>query len=190
MRIYERIPETGAANEYVKTLVKLVAFFRSNGACVVLMPHEIRFRGPIQDDRDICRMIKQEFEGDDHVAAMIDSYPASILKGVIQKMDFLVGSRFHSIVAALSSRIPVFAIGWSHKYGELMGSVGLGDFVLEHGNLESETINPKVQSAWNQRDRSKTKLEARIPEVVCAVDQMFDRVSDTLRQQRPSQGQP
>ncbi len=42
-----------------------------------------------------------------------------VLKAFIARARFLVGSRFHSIVAALSSGVPGVALGWAHKYEAL-----------------------------------------------------------------------
>lgn len=42
------------------------------------------------------------------------------LKGVLGTARPVVGSRFHALVGALSQGVPVLAIGWSHKYDELL----------------------------------------------------------------------
>jgi colanic acid/amylovoran biosynthesis protein len=53
------------------------------------------------------------------------------LKRHISQSRFLIGSRFHSIVAALSSDIPAIALGWAHKYTELLTDYGQEKYDLK-----------------------------------------------------------
>lgn len=52
-------------------------------------------------------------------------------KAVIAEAAFIISSRFHSLVSALSNEVPVIACGWSHKYEEL-----LRDYGMERWNLD------------------------------------------------------
>lgn len=42
------------------------------------------------------------------------------LKGILGTGRLVVGSRFHALVGALSQGVPALALGWSHKYQELL----------------------------------------------------------------------
>ena len=53
---------------------------------------------------------------------------AQALKREISNYQFVVGSRYHGLVAALSQNIPVISLGWSHKYAELMKSYNIEEF--------------------------------------------------------------
>jgi polysaccharide pyruvyl transferase WcaK-like protein len=52
------------------------------------------------------------------------------LKKFIAGAAFLVGSRFHSIVAALSCGVPAVLLGWAHKYDMLAQDFGIPE--LQH----------------------------------------------------------
>jgi polysaccharide pyruvyl transferase WcaK-like protein len=58
------------------------------------------------------------------------------LKALIWKSSFLVGSRYHSLVAALSGAVPVVMLGWAHKYGELAGDFGVERFLVNPADAE------------------------------------------------------
>lgn len=56
-----------------------------------------------------------------------------VLKGIISKCDFIIGSRFHALVSALSLGVPVISMGWSHKYNLLMSDYGLNKYLVKSG---------------------------------------------------------
>jgi colanic acid/amylovoran biosynthesis protein len=42
------------------------------------------------------------------------------IRRIIDEASFTITSRFHAMIAALSLGVPVFVIGWSHKYEEVL----------------------------------------------------------------------
>ncbi|MEP4889850.1 MAG: polysaccharide pyruvyl transferase family protein [Aliiglaciecola sp.] len=86
------------------------------------------------------------------------------LKSMLSTMQFVVGSRFHGLVAALSNDVPVISIGWSHKYAELLSDFGLSEFLIseQHGEKElSSLINILADENQNllKRNIVKTNFE-------------------------------
>jgi colanic acid/amylovoran biosynthesis protein len=64
-----------------------------------------------------------------------------VLKRYLGGAEFVIGSRFHALVSALSQGVPSIAAGWSHKYHELFKDFGVADFVVDDigdlGSLEA-----------------------------------------------------
>lgn len=52
-------------------------------------------------------------------------------KFVISIAKCIVSSRFHGLVSALSSGVPSLAVGWSHKYEELLNDYNSAQFVVD-----------------------------------------------------------
>jgi len=103
-------------------------------------------------------------------------YTAAELKSVIGHADLLLGSRYHSIVAALSHRVPAVAVGWSHKYGELMASVGLEGCVADVRSFDRRAALGLVADAWATRAESAATLRRTVP----ALEEASHRILETV----------
>jgi polysaccharide pyruvyl transferase WcaK-like protein len=165
MRVYERTEGKGFENRYVRALSDLCGFFtRQEGCQVVLIPHEISPNTDRKDDRFLGQLVSSLVPGDAaRVCVLTDAHSAADLKAVIGQCVFLVGSRYHSLVAALSQRIPAVALGWAHKYEGLMMSAGLGQYVLDLGRNGVEGVSEVVQTAWSRRGLLKALLDSSVP---------------------------
>ena len=98
-----------------------------------------------------------------------------------------MGSRFHALVAALSQGIPVAALGWSHKYAELLGEFGLREFVFRHDLLDDADVQRGIRRLIRERDSLAIAVQAALPEILRRVDAVFDETAcaisgDRLRQ--------
>lgn len=108
---------------YLRHLVETARLATSRGLKVVVVVHEF-------SDRSLAGALSEEgsevFEHPDPL----------VLKRVLADAEYVIASRFHAIVSGLSSGTPVVALGWSHKYEELMLDFGVPDlFVTEPDGL-------------------------------------------------------
>jgi colanic acid/amylovoran biosynthesis protein len=94
-----------------------------------------------------------------HVDANIS---AAEVKSVIGDCDLLVGSRYHALIAALSQGIPVAAIGWSHKYEELLKEANLSANMLSLGDSTVQVLT-SVDSIIEHLSQSRTSIQSRLP---------------------------
>lgn len=183
MRVYERIKGEGAGNPYVQTLIRIADHCIDHlGASVVLVPNEVKAPGiTARDDRFLCGLIRAGVRDANRCVVLLDRHSTDVVKALLGQLDLLLGSRFHSLVLSLSSGVPVVAVGWSHKYGELLKPFGLSDYVMEHQGLEADTLLQMVDRAWSERETLKTHVRTALEPVHQAVDTMFDEVADVIR---------
>lgn len=55
------------------------------------------------------------------------------LKGILSSAAFVIGSRFHALLGALSHGVPCLALGWSHKYITLLEDFCCTELLLTPG---------------------------------------------------------
>lgn len=180
MRVYEKAQGQGGGNWYVQLLVKLARHCITElNSSVVLLPHEVAPAGiSRRDDRYVCGLVEQLVADSSRCVAVKSVLSAAMTKAVISNLDMLVGSRFHSLVLALSAGVPSFALGWSHKYEELMSDCGLPECCQPFSaSLDVEGLVSMIDNVWHNKDEMGQILRGRIPEVQKSIGRVFEQIS-------------
>jgi colanic acid/amylovoran biosynthesis protein len=105
------------------------------------------------------------------------------LKEVISKSLIVIGSRYHSLVAAFSSGVPAIGLGWSHKYEMLFN-----DFECAENLILPETGEDKIAGIVNRlinRDANnecRRRIGSRLNTLQMVNSDMWDRVIRVLKQ--------
>jgi colanic acid/amylovoran biosynthesis protein len=179
MRVYERSAGEGVANEHVRNLVGLVRHCVDTlDAEVVLLPSECAPVDRGTDDRRLCAMVLQEAQRDTRCHTSAAYVTAGDARAVIGRCDYLVGSRFHALVFALSQAVPCTALGWSHKYGELMGLFDAAQDSTGHERTTQQGVIDLFEAGWQRRHAQRehnVEVAARLRD---DVGSLFDEVAD------------
>lgn len=112
MRVMERADKGKMLALYQQTIQTLLA----SGKNVYLTYYDL-------GDISICDEIKSLFADDTRVTFLRDNLDCINFNKILPAFDFIISSRFHSIVHAYRHGIPALVIGWAIKYSELLESV-------------------------------------------------------------------
>ena len=126
-------------DDYIRLLSACIQEMRSaTDMPIALIPHSRKhvketLADSVSDDLDVCRETARRVWQDSQIQCVIveEAYSSHELKSIIGNAHMAFGSRFHFLVAALSSGVPSMAVGWSHKYKELFDEFGVGEFAKE-----------------------------------------------------------
>jgi len=189
MQVYVRTEGKGPENKYVKLLIDLAKYFlNKQNFSIVLIPHQVQ---PVEnpempDDRFLCDLIKVSLDNVPDVVTLRDYYSAEKLKAIIGKMDLIIGSRYHGIIAALSQMIPTLVLGWSHKYFELLCDVGIEQYIADYKNLNKDDLLALSENAWLNRKKLRHTLEQKVPEQVYKSAMALDHTASIFTNRYPS----
>lgn len=108
------------------------------------------------------------------------------IKSILAASCFHIGSRYHSLVGALSSGVPSVALGWHHKYTDLMKFYEQADgFVDLLGFPSREAVLEKVRRLLSDKNarqdrilRAQKHLEELVHENARLFVDAFRRQSD------------
>ncbi len=182
MRVYERSEGTERANVYIRLLADVARFVRTRLTAVpLLLPHEVRpGDGAACDDRFLCRAIQECAGGPDAAPALTDVATAAELKAIIGRCDMLVASRYHSIIAALSHRVVPVALGWSHKYAELLQDAGIAHLAFDIGRAAAADVLACVREAYERRTELGRTIDANVRGMERSAEDALDATSRVL----------
>jgi polysaccharide pyruvyl transferase WcaK-like protein len=111
------------AEAYRTKLLNAAKRFSQAGLNVRLLIHDTA-----GDDLRFARTLLKE-PGMENVELFCEENTTTVRRALSQARC-VVGSRYHSLVAALSSGVPAIALGWAHKYETLLEDFGIGQLCL------------------------------------------------------------
>lgn len=115
------------------------------------------------EDLEICENIKNLFPNDEDVILILDDLNAIELENIIRRFDFVIASRYHSVIHSYKNGVPALVIGWATKYFELLRNFDQLDYFFDCRNYISiDEINNKTDNMVNnycfERERIINKL--------------------------------
>lgn len=108
---------------------------------------------------------------------------AEEIRAWIGRCEFLVTSRFHAMVFALSKNVPVLLVGWSHKYQEVMEQFGLSEFAADYSDLSLEKLQNRFEIFLEQQEAIRERICKNLPAVkessrknICHIIKILDEI--------------
>ncbi|MCR4734016.1 MAG: polysaccharide pyruvyl transferase family protein [Treponema sp.] len=107
------------------------------------------------EDLAICKKIKDHFTDSDKVI-LIDHVLSSFnYQNFTKKLDFIIASRYHSIIHAYKESVPAVVLGWADKYSSVLSETGQMEYLIDLDNYN------KALSTVDKMSKSY-KIESRI----------------------------
>lgn len=118
-QVAERMSDAAFDRLYENILEKLL----ENEYDVVVFRHST-------EDLDLCRRIA-DLKTDDRIQLAPTEFNAIELESIIEQLEFIIGSRYHSIVHAYRKETPAVAFGWATKYEELLTEFNQSEYYID-----------------------------------------------------------
>jgi colanic acid/amylovoran biosynthesis protein len=133
----------------------------------VLIPH-VFGEGPGSESdvvacEEVYRTLQEEYSG--RLGVLRGTYNESEVKYAIGCCDFVVASRMHACIAALSQCVPAMALAYSDKFTGVMKTLTEEPLVLDARHMGSEQILEALDAAFVNRLRTRRMLESIMPQV-------------------------
>jgi Polysaccharide pyruvyl transferase len=150
-------------NRYVECLADFSRAAKSNGLRSILIVHE-------ESDLPVARQLADRID-----APIFESPDPLVLKAVLGQAAAAVASRFHAVVGCVSQSVPTLAVGWSHKYRELLDDFGVPDRAVTPDTDPYAAITALLSDA-----AGNTRQKDRLPALLERVESMWSRTIETL----------
>lgn len=109
-------------------------------------------------------------------AAILDEADRStpVMRGMIERADLFLGSRFHSCVFALLGRVPTVSLAYTYKSTGIMQDLGLEDRVWDIDAFDVNELADLIKRLVEQREAESARVDAAL----CTLK--FPRFADVL----------
>lgn len=152
---YRMIDKTSAdvSNAYVEFLVACVRESLSHGLEPFMLIHD---QGR---DQELVSVVEQRLGRS--LTTVVEDDPV-IVKGLVGQASFVVGSRYHGLISALTQGVACVGTSWSHKYEALFRSFACDHLLVPRSRLGNpevhravmETVlDPERRRQWAERAR-------------------------------------
>lgn len=162
MRPY-RFPFSSDPKEAYEVFKKELAYFiewlYGQGYMAVIVEHTLAVNDHEDDGaciKDVISMVNIE----KYRLISNDSYDCSDLKCIYSYCDYIVGTRFHSMIFAFGSGIPGIAISYTgNKAKGIMHDMELDEYVIEITDVSAKLLKKKFMDLIENESEVKTKIE-------------------------------
>jgi colanic acid/amylovoran biosynthesis protein len=174
---YSRKNMFGLKIDYEKLIHRLIHhMIARNGVDVLLIPHVFGSDVKSESDEVICERVwhqlREKYEG--RLGITRGSYNPSEIKYVIGQCDFVIGSRMHACIAAVSQCVPTACIAYSQKFIGVMEAVGVQASVADARRLSEDEILEVVQNSYDLRHDIRNELKVTVAVVKASILNVLD----------------
>ena len=163
------------AQAYRHFLQQALKTFRDHNQPFCMLLHEGR-----QIDYNLAQDAVASLQG--KIEIISEPNPLKI-KGIIGCCKAVVSARYHGLINALSQNVPAIAIGWSHKYEELMTDYQIPEAFIPLNCSPDDIatklnllLDPQILQNWNQ------KISTAAREEKAKAEQMWQDVFACIQQ--------
>lgn len=115
------------------------------------------------EDLKLCKLIKQEFSDENRVV-LIDHVLASFeYERIVSQFDFIIASRYHSIIHAYKEYTPAIILGWAEKYNEVAKLVNQDKYLIDLSEYQSALSI--VDDMYNSSDEQKRVISTQLEKI-------------------------
>lgn len=111
------------------------------------------------EDLEVCEKIKNLFPDNKSVRLTPDDLNTIELENIIKQFDFVIASRYHSIIHSYKNGVPALVIGWAPKYFELVKDFNQLDYFFDCRNeININRIGSKIAKMMQNYKFEREKI--------------------------------
>lgn len=149
--------------KYEKAIAGLINYIlKEHKAKIVFIPQVTAFEHN-DDDRIVANRIKHYINDNIDVHFIDKELSHHEVKLLYSKLDFLIATRMHSAIFALTSFIPIIAIAYEYKTIGVMEDLGLKNWVIEIKEVNESRLIDLFKNLVHKKKEFTEYLKLNIP---------------------------
>jgi len=175
----------GVTPRYEHLMTQFVKWLLDQDYRVLFIPHTYLAHNPGGDDLGLTlRILDNLSTSSERYLVVQDDLAPDELKTLFSRSQVFVGSRYHSLIAALSTGVPSLAVGWSHKYDGLLSLFGMERFSQWASQTTLDQVCYAFEDLVDHRDEYSDMIRAELPDVKKRVEKSVEQVASLMSKYR------
>lgn len=161
---------------YIAAFSKLINHITQKNYEVYLVP---QVTGPSkgEDDREVLDILYQNADHKERIRYPSDDLDPREIKSLYGQMDYLVGTRLHSVIFALGMGVPCINIAYHGTKAEgIMGALGLESYVLNIETLTSEELISKFEDLQENTEELSESISNGIKQIKTTLSESMKKL--------------
>lgn len=154
-------------NKIVNEFAKIIKFLVTNyNAMIYFYPQLFGLSEDLSVINKIIQKVNTISENkmiSENIVILSNEQSADYQQAHISKMDYFIGTRYHSIIFSSMYSIPFISLYYEHKTEDISKRLGMDDYCIPIENIDSDTILNKldllIKSKENVVNDMKLKME-------------------------------
>lgn len=180
----------GSREEHVRSFVEIASYLIEQNKKILFLAH-MYSDNPAHCDRQICYKIvdqlRLKYPDSKLIFIVEEDLDPMQTKSLIKNSVLSVVSRYHALVAAISTCTPVITMGWNIKYQDLLEYYNAEEFALDIREYSPEDIAAKaiymIKKYETEFDKLLPEFEKLNYEAKQKVGQAFDLLTTKIKTQ-------
>lgn len=131
------------------------------------------------DDRIVQKRVFDRMQQKSRAVNLLGAYDFRTLLAIYEKLDFMIGTRFHSAIFSLTARVPSLVIAYEHKAVGIMEDLGLGGWVTDIAHLDGDSLALMFDRLYREKDSYLRQLDQTMPGYLDIALSSADRIRET-----------
>jgi len=149
--------------KYEKSIAGLLDYIVVKyNAAIVFIP-QVTVENRNDDDRESNKSTYSYMREKRGVYVLTQRYKHGKIKAIYKNLDYLIGTRFHSVIFALTSFVPSIAIGYEYKTRGIMMDLGLESWVVDINDVDIKKLTSLFDSLVTTRGIYLYQLKKVLP---------------------------
>lgn len=118
------------------------------------------------DDRIVQKRIFKHMKRKDLAVCLEEPYGHHMLLDIYGSLDYLIGTRFHSAIFAMTAYVPSLVIAYEHKAAGIMKDLDLSEWVIDIEKVNASALTENFSRLWEERESYIKQLELKLPDYI------------------------
>lgn len=140
------------------------------GATIVFIP-QVTATFHNDDDREASKDVYGLLKNPEHAHVITNDIDHYDVKAMYDELDYIIGTRFHSVIFSLTSYVPAVAIEYEHKTSGIMLDLDLSEWVVKIEDSNPKMLEKKIDELIEKREEYVTHLKDVLPNYIEKAEQ-------------------